>query len=92
MKMNANRNAKAVALIYEEKSAPFVAAKGDDELAARIIEKAREHNIPIQEDAAVVEALSELALGEEIPEELYLAVAEILAFAYALQQKYPGSC
>ncbi len=91
MKTKSTRSTKAVALIYEEKSAPFVAASGEDELATRIIEKALEHNIPIQEDAAIVEALSELSLGEEIPEELYLAVAEILAFAYALQQKLPHS-
>ncbi len=80
---------KAVALRYdpEKDQAPRVVAKGRGYLAELILEVAREHGIPIREDAALVEALSRVELEAEIPPELYEAVAVILAWAYRLNRK-----
>jgi len=79
----------AIALEYDEENAPIVNAKGTGELAKRIIEIAKENNIYLQEDNALIEILAELDLGEEIPEELYRAVAEVIAFAYIIKGKFP---
>lgn len=79
----------AVALHYDEKNAPRITAKGQAEIADKIIAVAREHNIPLQEDKQLVALLSQLDLGSEIPRELYIAVAEVLAFAYMLTGKMP---
>lgn len=75
---------KAVALKYDpgQSEAPVVIAKGKGHLADRILESAKEHGIPIQEDAALVEVLSKLDLDQQIPPELYALVAEILSFIY----------
>lgn len=81
---------KVVALRYDtaKDAAPRVIAKGMGELAERIIALAREHNIPIREDADLVEILSRLNLNAQIPPETYLLVAEILAFVYRANDKY----
>ena len=81
--------AKAVALRYEpiRFNAPKVVAKGQGKVAERIISLARQEGIPIQEDPDLVAALSTLDWYEEIPEQLYRAVAEVLAFAYMLNNK-----
>lgn len=80
---------KAVALKYEEKkhSAPKVVAKGRGWIAEKIIEIARQHGVPLKEDHTLVEILSKLDLYEEIPPDLYKAVAEILVFVYQLRGK-----
>ena len=75
---------RAAALRYEGKGAPKVVAKGRNLIAERILEEARRHDIPVREDAALVEALQGLELDQEIGEELYAAVAEALAWAYSL--------
>jgi len=79
----------AVALHYDGDNAPTVTAKGSGEVAEQIIALAKEHGIPLQENAALSELLSRLDLGTEIPPELYLAVAEVIAFAYLLSGKRP---
>jgi len=79
----------AVALHYDGKNAPRVTAKGTGELAEKIIALAKEHGIPLQENAALAALLAKLELGDEIPEALYLAVAEVIAFAYLLSGKRP---
>lgn len=79
----------AVALHYDEQSAPRVSAKGLGDIAERIVEIARAHNVPLEENKELVALLSHLELGEEIPRELYLAVAEVIAFAYMLKGKVP---
>ncbi|PIE42889.1 MAG: flagellar protein FhlB [Gammaproteobacteria bacterium] len=79
----------AVALVYDETSAPKISAKGDNEIAEEIIRIAREHNVPLYENAELVSALSTLDLGEEIPDTLYRIVAEVIAFAFHLQGKVP---
>ena len=82
-------NKKAVALKYEmyKDNAPKVIAKGNGEIAKKIIEVAKQHRIYIKEDPDLVEVLSGLDLYEEIPEDLYKVVAEIIAFIYKAKQK-----
>ncbi len=82
---------KAVALRYHERqdAAPRIVAKGAGHLAERIIALAREHGIHVQDDPGLAAALSELDLDTEIPEELYRAVAEVLAFVYRLESRMP---
>jgi len=79
---------KAAALKYNAQvdSAPVIKAKGVGDVAEKIIQTAREHNVPIKEDANLVELLVQLDLEQEIPPELYKMVAEILAFVYGLDQ------
>jgi flagellar biosynthesis protein len=79
----------AVALHYDGNNAPRVTAKGSGQLAEQIIALAKEHGIPLQENPALVTLLAKLDLGDEIPQALYLAVAEVIAFAYLLSGKRP---
>lgn len=81
----------AVALHYDGANSPRVTAKGRGLIAEEIIELAKAHNIPMHADAALVKVLSNVPLGDEIPRELYLAVAEVIAFAYLLSGKIPGA-
>ena len=80
---------KAVALKYDKNKdrAPRVTAKGSRKIAERIIGLAEGKGIPISEDPDLVGALMKLDLDDEIPQELYTVVAEILAFAYRLNKK-----
>ncbi len=80
---------KAVALHYDAAGdgAPRVLAKGDRLLAERIIEVAKQNDIPIHEDPDLVAILSVLDVNREIPESLYRAVAEVLAFVYSVNQQ-----
>ncbi|WP_438350120.1 EscU/YscU/HrcU family type III secretion system export apparatus switch protein [Paenibacillus sp. FA6] len=75
---------KAVALKYMpgDSDAPVVVAKGSGRLAETILERAKEHGVPVQEDAALVEVLSQLDLDQQIPTELYQLVAEVLSYIY----------
>lgn len=85
-----NKYKKAVALKYNQKrdQAPKIIAKGKGVIAQQIIKIAREHNIPLYEDRDLAEVLTLLDINEEIPEELYQVVAEVLVFVYALNQKW----
>lgn len=78
---------KAVALRYdpEKDNAPVVLAKGYGELAERIIKIARERNIPVVEDEDLISALIRVEVFEEIPPELYRAVAKVLVFIKTLR-------
>ncbi|MFJ4153758.1 EscU/YscU/HrcU family type III secretion system export apparatus switch protein [Pseudomonas sp. NPDC089752] len=80
---------QAIALSYDGQQAPTLTAKGDDELAEAILALAREHEVPIYENAELVSLLARLELGDQIPEALYLTIAEIIAFAWQLQGKAP---
>jgi flagellar biosynthesis protein len=77
---------KAVALKYEKEkdAAPRIVAKGRGQIAEKIIEAARAHQVPLFEDQNLVQVLEALDLETEIPPELYRAVAEVLAFIYRL--------
>jgi flagellar biosynthesis protein len=81
---------KAVALKYEpgRDKAPHVTAKGAGQVADKIIELARKHGIPVKDDPDLVAILSKLDIQEEIPAELYVIVAELLAFVYKLNGDY----
>lgn len=79
----------AIALQYDGDSAPRVTAKGRDEVAQQIIRLAHEHGIPMQENQPLAALLARVELGDEIPEALYLAVAQVIAFAYHLSGKVP---
>ena len=80
---------KAVALKYDpvKDNAPRVTAKGSGFVAEHIIELAKKEGVPIQEDPDLVRALVQLDFHEEVPPQLYKAVAEILAFAYRLNHR-----
>jgi flagellar biosynthesis protein len=86
MKTSRSRQKRAAALRYQSKldNAPKVIAKGKGKVAEKIIEIAKEHNIYIHNDPDLIEVLYQLDLNEDIPSELYVVVAELLAFVYSL--------
>jgi len=79
---------QVAALRYEQgkDSAPRLIAKGKGVVADKILEVARRHGIPIREDRELVQMLASLDLYQEVPPDLYKAVAEILAFIYSLNR------
>lgn len=77
---------KAAALVYDQIGAPRVVAKGEGEIARKIIETAEQEGIPVQKNEGLVEALMQVELSKEIPPQLYRAVAELLAFIYRLDK------
>ncbi len=78
---------RAAALRHEpgRGDAPSVVARGEGHVADRILEIARQHDIPVHHDAGLVDVLSRLDLEREIPTELYQVVAELLVFIYRMQ-------
>lgn len=80
---------RAIALQYDGDNAPTVTASGEGAIAEEILRIAREHNIPLKEDALLAELLSDLNLGEEIPPMLYRVIAEVIAYAYLVSGKVP---
>ena len=80
---------KAVALGYNrsQDNAPKVLASGAGEIANKIISLAKEHDIPIKEDPDLIEILSKVKVDQEIPPNLYKAVAEIFSFLYKITNK-----
>jgi flagellar biosynthesis protein len=87
-----DKDPKAVSLKYERglDRAPRVTAKGRGELARKILALAREHGVPIEKDTALLDALYRLDINEQIPEELYRVVAEVLAFVYRMNSARKG--
>lgn len=83
---------KAAALRYDQDShqAPVVVASGRGLVAEKILEVAREASVPIVEDAALVSALLALEVGDQIPPELYGAVAKVLAFVMEMERRAAG--
>lgn len=79
----------AVSLQYEGEGAPIVTAKGSGHIAEQILALAEEHQIPIKQDPQLTELLSQVELNQEIPEVLYEAVAQVLAFAFQISEKWP---
>lgn len=71
----------------QKDNAPKVLATGSGEVAKNIINLAKSHDIPIKEDADLVEVLSKVDLNEEVPPNLYKAVAEIFSFLYQMTNK-----
>jgi flagellar biosynthesis protein len=90
--MSARKGPKrAAALRYDPKAggAPKVVAAGAGRIAERIVELAREQGVPVREEPALAEALARLELEQEIPPELFVAVAEVLVWAYGLEARRP---
>jgi flagellar biosynthesis protein len=87
MKKKVNKSS-AVALKYRSETdrAPKVAARGKGKIAEQIIEIAKKHHIYIHEDPDLIEILSALDINEVIPPDLYVVVAELLAFVYSLNK------
>lgn len=79
----------AIALKYDGENAPKVTAKGEGISAEQILELAEKHNIPLQNEPELARILAHIPLGEEIPKELYISVAEVISFAYFLSGKTP---
>ena len=84
-----NFTRKAVALAYGKNSVPVVTAKGEEDLAWRMIEEARKQGVFITEDPQLLALLSRLNVDEEIPRELYTAVAVVLSWVYWLKDMRP---
>lgn len=80
---------KAVALRYdqEKENAPRVVASGKGATAENIIKIAELHNLPIRKDEDLVELLSKVEIDKEIPEKLYVAVAEVFKFIYTITNR-----
>lgn len=89
-KQNNEPPKKAVALQYEpgKHPAPAIVATGSGPVAEKIIALAKEHGVPVKEDAELVQLLASLDVGKIIPPELYVAVAEVLVFVYQMNKKY----
>ncbi len=79
----------AVSLHYDGYNAPLVSAKGEGDIARQILEIATQYDVPIYQNSQLTELLSRVELDNEIPRELYIAVAEVIAFAYRLKDKTP---
>jgi len=79
------------ALKYTGDGAPKIIAAGRGHIAAEILERAREAGVPVHRDPQLASALSELALGQEIPEQMWTAVAQVLAWAYGLSEIRPST-
>jgi flagellar biosynthesis protein len=79
---------EAIALSYDPNNgdSPKVVAKGKGKIAENILDKAKEHDVPIQEDPTLVELLGQLEVDETIPEQLYQAVAEVFAYIYQVDR------
>src|SRR4051812_20268303 len=73
------------ALKYTGDGAPQVVAAGKGHLAASILARAHEAGVPVHRDPELASALAQLSLGQEVPEAMWTAVAEVLAWAYGLQ-------
>ena len=81
----------AVALTYDQQSAPRVTASGTDEVAREMVRLAEEFGVHLHNDPVLSRMLATLDIGTEIPRELYELIAEIIAFAYHLQGKVPDN-
>lgn len=87
-----SRQKTALSLHFNQRKdqAPKVTAKGKGLMAERIIELAREHQIPIKEDPDLVEVLSQVDVNQEVPPSVYRVVAELLAWVYKMNSDYKG--
>ena len=86
--VGAGMKRRAVAIGYdpERDDAPVILASGPGFIADQIIALAKKNNIPLREDVVLTEALSKVALNENIPSELYVVVAEVLAYVYRINK------
>ena len=81
---------EAIALEYGRRKTPVISAKGQDDLAQKIIEEALKHGVYVAQDPQLLALLSRVDLDAEIPPEMYTAVAVILSWVYWLKGMRPG--
>lgn len=94
-----NNKQRAVALKYQQnqpfgankKSAPKVIAKGHGDVALEIMALAKQHGVLVHQDDELSKLLVNLDLGQEIPDAMYHVIAELIAFSYVLQGKFPDT-
>lgn len=82
-----SKERKAVGLSYDGKTAPTVVSRGFDKLAEEIIAQAKEAGVLVHEDPELANFLAKLEVGDEIPKEVYVIIAELIAFATWLNLK-----
>jgi flagellar biosynthesis protein len=85
---NINGPSAAVIRFNEQDSSPAVIAQGRGQVAAKIIEMAKEHSIHIEDDASLVQNLLDIDLGDNIPPQLYSVMAEILLLIEEMERNY----
>jgi flagellar biosynthesis protein len=85
--MSESRYNKSAALTYSGEGAPRLVAKGEGEVADRIKATAQEFGVPVVEEAGLVQMLCQIPLGDEIPPALYVAVAEVLAHIFRINNR-----
>ena len=78
----------AIAMEYDGDQAPKITARGFHETAEEILRQAHEAGVPVHQDSALTALLTDLDIGDRIPNELYLIIAEILSFAYQVSGKH----
>lgn len=88
--MSRRADLQAIALEYDGQRAPVVTARGDDEFARRLIQEADRHGVHVARDPTLVALLARVEIGQEIPPELYTAVAVLLSWVYWLEGMEPG--
>ncbi|PUE29343.1 flagellar biosynthesis protein FlhB [Limnohabitans sp. JirII-29] len=88
--MNPKPYTEAVALEYGRNKTPVVSVKGDGELAQRIVREAQRQGVYVTEDPRLLAMLSRLDVGQEIPADMFNAVAVILSWVYWLKGMQPG--
>lgn len=86
------KTATAIKFDFPEDTVPRVVASGTEETAELIEQVAREHGVPVYKDPPLARALGTLEIGDVIPPALYQAVAEVLAFVYAMDRRYEEQC
>ncbi|MEC6813966.1 EscU/YscU/HrcU family type III secretion system export apparatus switch protein [Photobacterium toruni] len=80
---------QAIALRYDGEHTPYVAAKGYDKLAQHIIEQVKQQGGLIHQDPMLAQYLNSFDLNDHIPQELYVIIAELIAFSWYLNGKTP---
>lgn len=81
----------SIALNYDGSGAPVISASGSGVIAQEILERAKQAGVPVIEDARLASLLSTIPLGEEIPAELYEAVAKVLVFVLTLESSFEAT-
>jgi flagellar biosynthesis protein len=87
--MSEDEDYRAVALFYDGDNAPQITAAGSGEIGRVIAEIAAQHGIPMMQSEGLTELLAAFEVGDRIPENLYITIAEVIAFAWMLSGKMP---
>ena len=90
-KVNESSEKGALSLLYDGKNAPNVSIKGYQHLAEEIVRHAKDNNLLVHSDPELFRRLEHLEQGQSIPPNLYVVIAELIAFSYVLRGKFPDS-